>query len=404
LGFFAIFAFVIYPFKDFLHPSLESILAWQEKYPNVKWILSLYGIWSYSIFYVLAELWGVVVVSLLFWQFANEITSTDEAKRFYPLFGLVGNFALMASGLFIEWLSITCESSSLTSDPWRVRLTWVIVVILIVGVGIFLLYWLASRRCSTNECNSKTSKKIEEQSSKAKLKLSFIESLQYVFSSKYIGLVAVLVVCFGVSMNLIDVTWKSQIKACFPDPIDYFKFMGRFSILTGVGTITIIFLTKGFIGRFGWKIAAIITPVILLITSTIFFSFIISQERIDNMIGKFGFSTVFLALIIGAGQNIFTKGIKYSLFDSTKEMTYIPLDPELKAKGKAAVDVIGGRLGKSGGGFIQIILLTLTGGDQLFIAPYLFGIVFVVVLIWIVAIPALSQLYYSKLSENRSGR
>jgi ATP/ADP translocase len=36
----------------------------------------------------MAELWGSVVVSVLFWGFANQITTVDEASQFYPLFGL----------------------------------------------------------------------------------------------------------------------------------------------------------------------------------------------------------------------------------------------------------------------------------------------------------------------------
>ena len=31
--------------------------------------------WTYSLFYLLANMWGSVVVSLMFWGFANEITT-----------------------------------------------------------------------------------------------------------------------------------------------------------------------------------------------------------------------------------------------------------------------------------------------------------------------------------------
>ena len=61
-------------------------------------------------------------------------------------------------------------------------------------------------------------------------------------------------------------------------------------------------------------------------------------------------------------------------------MAYIPLDPELKVKGKAAVDVIGGRGGKSAGSYVQMGLLTLFSGSALYqlvpiIAPIAVGIV-----------------------------
>ena len=48
--------------------------------------IAVFQNWTYSLFYLLANMWGSVVVSLLFWGFANEVTTVNEAKKYYPLF------------------------------------------------------------------------------------------------------------------------------------------------------------------------------------------------------------------------------------------------------------------------------------------------------------------------------
>jgi AAA family ATP:ADP antiporter len=49
--------------------------------------------WTYTLFYVSSELWGDVILSLLFWGMANETTRLQDAGVIYPLLGVGANLA-----------------------------------------------------------------------------------------------------------------------------------------------------------------------------------------------------------------------------------------------------------------------------------------------------------------------
>jgi AAA family ATP:ADP antiporter len=87
----------------------------------------------------------------------------------------------------------------------------------------------------------------------------------------------------------------------------------------------------------------------ILVTGGLFSTFVVFKDSLEGMLP---FSVLWGAVILGATQNVLSKATKYALFDPTKEMSYIPLDQEAKIKGKAAIDVVGARLGKSGGGLM----------------------------------------------------
>merc|ERR1712107_37460 len=120
------------------------------------------------------------------------------------------------------------------------------------------------------------------------------------------------------------------------------------------------------------------------ITGSLFFALNIFSSTFAPLSTALGTTPLMLAVLIGAAQNILSKSAKYSLFDPCKEMAYIPLDQESKTKGKAAIDVIGNPLGKSGGALIQQILIFGVGSLSA-ATPYLGLILSGLIITWIKA-------------------
>ena len=98
------------------------------------------------------------------------------------------------------------------------------------------------------------------------------------------------------------------------------------------------------------------------------------------------------AVLCGTILSLVSKTSKYALFDPTTQMAYIPLDEESKVKGKAAIDVLGSRIGKSGGSFIQQGLV-FGFGNILNAAPVVATIYYSVLVAWISAANRLSTLF-----------
>lgn len=398
--FFALFATVLYPARDFLHPTELADKLQQVLPSGFMGLISVFRNWTFSLFYVLAELWGSVALSLLFWGFANDIVKVDEAKRFYSLLGVGANVALLVSGPAIIMVSNIRQKLPADVDAWGVSLNYLMTMVVFAGIMVMAIYRYINTKVLTDprfyDPNEEKAKK------KKKPKMSLKDSFLYLTRSKYIGLLAILVIAYGISINIVEVTWKSQVKLQYPNPNDYSTFMGTFSTATGFITLfMMLFVGSNVIRRFGWTKGALITPVVLAITGIGFFSFVLFKHQLAGMVTFFGSTPLMLAVIIGAIQNIMSKSSKYSLFDPTKEMAYIPLDQEAKVKGKAAIDVVGARLGKAGGALIQQGLIIWVG-SLLASTPFNAAILLVIIFAWIISAKKLGKLFQEKTGETPS--
>ena len=399
LVFFGIFAFFIYPNKEALHMGMESMQNMQASYPNLHWLIPVVGNWSFSIFYILAELWGSVVLSMLFWQFANEITKVTEAKRFYGLFGMIGNVGLLLSGPCIILTAKYAKSLPKEIDSFGVNLKLLMGSVIVSGIIAILTY----RWMNKNVLTDPNLYQPGQGKKKEKAKLSVIDSFKYILKNPYLGLIAILVLSYGIAINLVEGVWKGQIKIAFPDMNDYNMFMGQFSTWTGAITILLMIVGNNILRKLSWTKAAILTPIMVLITSSIFFFVVWNGTKSTPFAPLMGVTVVFVAVIVGQIQNVLSKGTKYSLFDSTKQMAYIPLDQEAKVKGQGAVEVIGGRAGKSGGAFIQSTLLTVIGGSvSLASLTFILGpLVILICVIWAISVLRLGRKFTALTEEKK---
>ncbi|MFN9477334.1 MAG: Npt1/Npt2 family nucleotide transporter, partial [Rickettsiales bacterium] len=357
-GFYVIFAFILYPNIDFFHMNGEKLDYLMSAYPHFKWYIAILGNWGYIIFYTLSELWPNVFYILLFWQLANEITSTKEAKRFYNLFSLFGNSSVIVVGLLM--LNLSSEESItrklFTISDSKILLTQVSTsFVALSAIFSCLLVRYITKRVMTNP-----NLYLRPPEELSKNKMGLIESFKYIARSKYLWLMLICSASFGLSMNLVEAVWKAKIKELYPSVTEFAAFSSIYILWTGVVIMILTVVGTNIMRTRSWFTAAVITPIVILITGSMFFVLVVFDEVIFSFYeGAIITTPLALAVSVGAIQNILSKGSKYSIWDTSREMLYIPLDQELRTKGKAAVDVISPKIGKSASGLVQSVIFTI---------------------------------------------
>lgn len=339
---------VLYPNRHLIQPTLP--LDGSFLHPIMA---SIANNWVSAVFYSLASIWGSMVISLLFWMVANQYTDVITAKKIYPLFGFIANFALIFAGVVIHKLSV------IYSNDWGTNMHLLMSVVFVFCSLSYGLYeFLTSHFDPVNAPVIKKSKK----------KVSLQEGIMNMFKEPFIRNMVFVIASYGSCIALYETCWKRYMYMYFTTPVEYSQFMGTVSYMKGIMTMAMMILSSFILKHMKFSHSLLITPVTL------------------TTIGIFFYASIFLHLPLvyvvysGAVMGICTKALKYSFFDPNKEIAYIPMGEEIKTRGKATIEVISNPLGKSGSSLILQSLILFYGSlaDALPMIALYFGMTCIV--------------------------
>ncbi len=383
LGYFILFTFVFFPNQAFFRPDALCDTLASKLPPGASGLIAMFRNWTFTLFYTFSELWSSIVLNVLFWGFANEITALPEAKRFYGILNVGSCFAAFVGG----WIAVFCTQtiynpslSYLGTTPWEQSFSSLILLITASSIAVIFLFRSLYRYILRSPEYADADIEHYKDPSGGK-KISFSESVRYLMASKYLIFLAILVIGYNLSINLTEVSWKARVREVYPTANGFNIYLNQITAVMGLISLVTAFFIPMIVKRVGWTFMALITPVVMLTTAFTFFYFQ-ALDPSSAIAIALGSTPLMLAVFFGGANVVLSKAAKYSVFDASKEMAFIPLSKEARLKGKATIDGVSSRLGKSGGSFIQQGLILITGSLAA-CAPWIVVALCIVIGLWI---------------------
>ena len=316
LSAYVLFAFCLFPFRNEL--SLNHLADYLSMYlpSGCKGFVAMTCFWIYSFFYLAAELWSMIILTVLFWGYVNDVTSMEQAKSFYPLCIFVGNCAGILSGQTSRFL---CQTL-MDYVTWQETLQLMVLIVLICGLGIMGI----TRMLTVYNPPLAAPKTIKTSHS-----LTFKESILSILQSRPLLCIAVLVIGFGLTSNLIEVVWKDSIKKVYSLPHQYNAYVNQLTSIIGILAVIMSLVSRWFFHKFSWSKVALITPILLFITSLMFFIALKSPlDHLKPFSSFFNVHPFYFVMTLGSLYYVLALTAKYTIFDMCKEMAFLSIEPQ----------------------------------------------------------------------------
>lgn len=336
ISFFLLFAFLIYPQLVEATKTLQILCS--------------------GLFYVMAELWKVVLLTVLFWALVNRYTSLQSAKALYGPLMLAGSVGSLLAGPLASFCTshVLWLSAPLGVNRWSHALVYISVIVSIVGLAAILCY----RRLSYG-----LKGQVGEEPMRA---LSLSHGIAQSLKIPQLRLLGWIVIADYIAYSLAEVVFLNVLKQRFPDPADYCQFMGMLSTWSGVLTaISALWIAPMLLKRHPWLWSAAVTPVLVIVCEILFFSVYCCKEGCLGLLGWELQSWLAVCVLLGSVQYTLCRAAKYTLLDSSKEIVFVGLPAMIALEGKLVIDGIGARAGRGISSGVTLGLVHLFGGVAL---------------------------------------
>jgi len=369
ITFFFIFHLYVYPHAALFHPSPSSIQAWITSSPADEGWIRAYGIWTYSLYYLLASVLELFTIAFLFWALANQTFTMQSAKLGYPLLLIFPALAMSLAGYVIGKIA---DDFAITMQA----VGWLMMAGLIV-YGLLFLYENKSDFYKVFDVNTLPPVTMAPKNKSMILLFIFL-----------------IILAYGICQSTLNIVWKSSLQEFSKTTGGFEFFMNVYSQYLAWGVLIIFLATFWVIYKFGWLRAALIPPVMTLLTTILIMVFVLFPEVGQTWANLFHLEGQFFLSSLLTMQNILLAGLGF-LFLVTKEMAYIPLPLTTKARGKGVIDFLLGDYKLFGfllGAFI--VTINPTSGAELIQEnqTFLLAGVALVSVLWILAVLYLGKM------------
>lgn len=320
--------------------------------------------------YVVVESFGSILPALV-WGFIASVTSTDAAKRGYPMI-----VTFQQLGQILGPLLILVYSARIA-----LPLFWGFGGLIIITIPFLITLFLKTMSEQTDH-NITNGSKTQETS-----KTSFVEGLRLLIKQPYLLGIFCISTFFEFIGTILDFQKTILIENVYPPTLDGGKSFVWVKGMEGtaIGIISLIIALLGtsfFMRKLGIKFCLLTFPAVIAVGLSVTFACFM-----------FGIPSFYLMWIF-LGSVIIIKGFNYSLNNPTREVLYIPTSTDVKFKTKGWIDAFGARSMKSLGSVVTARLSSALSALMIIGTVLSLGLIG----LWIV-VADLTYIKYTKLQK-----